>query len=50
MAEKVVFRCVKCLLLKNICIHSLDLLDFVYIVFDLETAPGNDKLTILEKL
>ena len=39
------------MLLKNIHIHSLNFLNFVYIsVFDVETALENAKLAILERL
>ena len=38
------------MLLKNLHIHSLHLLNFVYILlFDVEAAPENAKLAVLER-
>ena len=50
-SETVVFTCSQTVPLKNIHIHNLSLLNFVFIVvFDVEAVPENTKLAILERL
>ena len=50
-SETVVFTCSQTMPLKNIHIHNLSLLNFVFsVVFDVEAVPENTKLAILERL